>query len=98
MNRQQVERKALRERILKEYGCKCACCGETEPEFLVMDHISGNGAEHCRSIPGGRAYLYEWLEKNGYPKDNYQLLCWNCNQSKGTTSSCVHKRHLVKND
>jgi ribosome-binding ATPase YchF (GTP1/OBG family) len=27
--------------VLKHYGNRCSCCGETEIEFLAIDHVNG---------------------------------------------------------
>jgi hypothetical protein len=84
----------LRLEIIEAYGGKCACCGETIPEFLTVDHIDGRGAEHRRSMKferGGQDF-YKWLKKEGFPKDNYQLLCCNCNIAKGQFRVCPHQR------
>jgi len=35
----------LREAIFNAYGTSCACCGETEPAFLCIDHITGGGRQ-----------------------------------------------------
>jgi hypothetical protein len=79
----------LKQRIINEYGGKCACCGEAEPMFLSIDHINNNGAEHRREI-GSK--IYNWLEKYNYPKDNFQLLCFNCNFGKRVNGgTCPHK-------
>jgi hypothetical protein len=84
-----AENKALREQILREYGGVCVCCGESEPKFLSIDHINNDGAEHRKEVGhGGR--LYRWLRRNGFPKDNYQLLCMNCNFAKGRYGLCPH--------
>ena len=80
----------LRTEVLSEYGGRCICCGENEPKFLAIDHINGNGAEHRRQHGGGRR-TYRWLRKNGFPKDNFQILCHNCNLAKGFYGTCPHR-------
>ncbi len=79
----------LRIDVLREYGGACKCCGESNKAFLSVDHISNNGSSHRREI--GRGGLYPWLRQRGYPKDNFQLLCYNCNFAKRTTGTCPHK-------
>ncbi len=71
----------LRAAMLAAYGGKCACCGETEPKFLELDHIFNDGAEHRRRYGHADA---EWiaLHRAGWPKDRHQLLCSNCNRGK----------------
>lgn len=71
---------------------RCACCGETERDFLVMDHVEGHGNEHRRKTFGriqGGWQFYKWLVKEGFPQ-GFQVLCYNCNASKGKHGKCVH--------
>jgi hypothetical protein len=78
-------------KMIEAYGGKCVCCGETQPKFLTIDHIHGGGAKHVRSVGKGRGHsFYYWLEQQGYPKDDFQLLCWNCNAAKTILSGCPH--------
>lgn len=85
---------------LDAYGRRCACCGETTLAFLTIDHINNDGAEHRRSIVGGGSgsTFIKWLKRNGYPKDNFQVLCFNCNCAKSKTGVCPHEsmRNLVE--
>jgi len=79
--------------IIKEYGGKCACCGEDTIEFLTIDHINNNGAKERKNTKQGTGgKLYRWLIKNNFPKDNYQLLCYNCNCAKGFFGYCPHNK------
>jgi len=69
----------------------CACCGEKHIEFLTVDHIYGDGAEHRRLFKWVSGHsLYNWLRKNNYPP-GYQILCWNCNCAKYYSRVCPHK-------
>jgi hypothetical protein len=81
----------MRLKLIEEYGGKCACCGETEEAFLSIDHISGDGREHRKLIGTGGQAFYLWLKNHGYPKDNFQLLCMNCNFAKGKLGECPHQ-------
>lgn len=72
------------------YGGKCACCGETRIEFLTLDHLNGRKDEPYR-ITGQKAWAR--LKARGWPKDNYQLLCFNCNCAKGVYGRCPHQDH-----
>lgn len=82
----------MRQEVLDAYGRKCTCCGETQEEFLSIDHIDGNGAEHRRElgIKGGGQF-YAWLRRQGFP-DGFQILCMNCNHAKGHYGTCPHKQ------
>lgn len=82
----------LKKTILNHYGNFCACCGETEMDFLSVDHINNNAKEHATA--SGKRYsghrLYATLIKLGYPS-GIQILCFNCNPSKGHKGTCAHK-------
>ncbi len=80
---------ALRQLVLEHYGGHCQCCGETQYEFLVIDHINGGGRSHRRSIPGQS--VYRWLRKNNFP-EGFQVLCHNCNMAKAFYGECPHQR------
>lgn len=72
-------RRANKIKCFDAYGGKCVNCNTCDYRFLTIDHIDGSGAEHRREV--GRD-IYVWLKNNNYPKDNYQLLCYNCNYLK----------------
>lgn len=84
----------LKLELIEEYGGKCACCGEASPEFLTIDHIDGSGAEHRRQIKtmGTGVKFYGWLKARNWPKDNYRLLCFNCNAARHLFKVCPHQR------
>lgn len=63
--------------IVSHYGGKCACCGETKPKFLTLDHTDDDGGL-MRKIHGYGTKLYSWIIKNEFPT-NLQLMCYNCN-------------------
>lgn len=78
----------VRDEVLEEYGGPtCVCCGETQKEFLEIDHVNGDGAAHRREI--GRGNFYSWLKKNNFPP-SFQVLCRNCNGAKGQDGCCPH--------
>lgn len=81
----------LRQQALEAYSKgipKCACCGESEPKFLGIDHIDGGGAEHLRTI--GASNVYYWTRARNYPP-GFQVLCHNCNLAKGFYGQCPHQ-------
>lgn len=83
---------AIKEETIQMYGGKCACCGEDTLEFLTIDHIDETGASERKEIGRGGGYnFYYWLKKRGYPKDNYQVLCFNCNFAKHAYGKCPHQ-------
>lgn len=88
----------LRERVFMAYGgYKCACCGESEPTFLTIDHLHNDGAEMRRNgthSRGGSAF-YQWLRKSGFPA-GFQVLCMNCNIGKHRNGGvCPHQSRKV---
>ena len=85
----------LRAEMLMAYGGHCACCGESEPAFLTLEHLNGDGAAH-RKATGGPAGAWVDLRKRGWPKDGYTLLCWNCNCATRYGTPCPHVVALQK--
>lgn len=71
-------------------GAMCRCCGETRLPLLTLDHVEGDGAEHRRreGISAG-VNTYRRLRCTGYPP-GFQVLCYNCNCSKGYFGECPH--------
>jgi len=89
---QDKHRKALRQAVLAAYGSCCACCGETRQEFLSVDHTNGDGAKHRKELKSrAMAHLYRYLRDQGFPKDRFRLLCYNCNMSRGHYGYCPHE-------
>ncbi len=99
-----IRRKDRKQKIIEEYGGKCNCCGEMEPIFLTIDHINEDGARHREEIAKKKIVrgksrsctgtdFYKWLERNNFPKDNFQLLCMNCNFGKHRNGGiCPHQQ------
>ena len=85
-------RQRAKKEAMSMYGTVCQCCGEYRIEFLTIDHIDGNGAEHRREISaqGGQSF-YIWLRANKYPA-GFQVLCFNCNAAKGYFGACPHDK------
>lgn len=87
-----VRRAKIRQQILDAYGGKCACCSESIPDFLALDHIDGDGKKHRTSLKSVSSYqVYLDVIRQGCPP-SFRLLCHNCNMAiymnKGT---CPHK-------
>ena len=87
--RQRRYRIMCKEETILEYGGRCVCCGEKRFEFLTIEHINQDGAEHRRKI-GGSRMMHSWLKKNNYP-DGYTILCFNCNAASYYYGKCPHK-------
>ena len=84
---------------------KCNECGKDCIEFLCIDHIGDNGADHRREMGVGGDRIYKYVLKNKFP-EGYQVLCNNCNflkeyikiqskpKSKTTYAVAIRKQRL----
>lgn len=89
-NRKVRERQiALRLETIRRLGGRCACCGETETRFLCIDHVKGGGRREYRRL-GGSVPILRAVRREGYPKNKYRILCWNCNAVLGLWGTCPH--------
>ena len=86
--RVRVRYKEQRRLVLQAYGAVCECCGEKHLEFLTVDHINGDGHIHRKTVRGN---IYGFLIKHGFPKQNFRLLCFNCNNARAFYGVCPHK-------
>ena len=80
----------LRDEVFQAYGgYACACCGETEPKFLCIDHVNGGGNLH-RKEKGVRSGIYHWLRRMHFPP-GFRVLCQNCNWGRDQNGGvCPH--------
>lgn len=86
-------RQELRMGAQRAYGGEnpcCACCGENHIEFLEVDHINNDGANHRREV-GDSIQIFRWLRRENYPA-GFQVLCSNCNKAKSIYGICPHQR------
>lgn len=79
-----------RRKVIEHYGGRCECCGVEQYEFLVLDHVNGGGSQHRKGTGMRGAGMIGWIIRNGYP-DDFQVLCWNCNQARGYYGRCPHE-------
>lgn len=84
-----VRRRALKRQVLEAYGMRCTCCGESQYEFLSLDHINDDGNIHRREVGLGTG-IYHWAKKHAFPP-SLQILCYNCNFAKGSHGYCPHQ-------
>ncbi len=86
---------ALRSEMLAAYGGRCACCGESEPIFLDLDHVHNNGNVHRREV-GNNVQVMLQIKSKGWPTDDFQVLCSNCNQGKARNKGiCPHQKNVL---
>lgn len=97
LDKQRQYRKRDRDIVFEAYGGpQCNCCGEKTIEFLTLDHINNDGAEHRRKISNGRgrggggSAMHRWLIRNEFP-EGIQVLCANCQLGKQSNGICPHK-------
>ena len=84
----------MRNETITAYGGGCACCGETEYTFLTVDHINGGGKAHRQEVGRSTAALHRWLRNNGYPKEDFRILCFNCNSGTYLNGGiCPHQKN-----
>jgi hypothetical protein len=88
----------IRAEMIRAYGGRCACCGESNPLFLTIDHIDNDGAEHRRKLGVGRqsgsAVMMD-LYKRKWPQEGFRLLCFNCNCGRQRNGGiCPHEMAL----
>lgn len=83
--------------VFDHYGWVCACCGESNPLFLTIDHIKNDGYMYkwANGDRLGGVHLYQKLVKEKYP-EYVQTLCMNCNFGKRMNNGiCPHKTEMV---
>jgi hypothetical protein len=100
-----LKRFNLKKEVMEHYcggeiHCQCPSgnCKVNDIEFMTIDHIKGDGAEHRKEIRLGKGIkgaggspMYNWLKKNNYP-EGFRVLCYNCNCSLGNIGYCPHNK------
>ena len=69
----------IRAAVLNLLGSSCAACGETEPDFLSVDHVHND-----RKLERSRNSI-TWktdIVRGVSDPSRYQVLCRNCNEAK----------------
>lgn len=82
----------LRATVVAALGGKCVCCGESEFKFLTIDHVGEWGSQHRKSLgrnSNTRKVLQDIINM-GYPRDKFQVLCYNCNNTNAFYGGCPH--------
>jgi len=83
-------------KVFNHYGNHCVCCGESNKEFLTIDHKNNDGAAHKKSMKTKSSYsVINWIIKHNYP-DTFQILCFNCNCAKGIYGICPHQKQITE--
>lgn len=87
-------RAKLRQEFIEVYGGKCTCCGEAEPAFLTLEHVRRDGAKHRALVGDYSDAVLRDLKKRMWPKDDYTILCFNCNRARWVMGRCPHEKKL----
>jgi hypothetical protein len=87
--KKRIYERSVRLEGIQEYGGKCTCCGENVVEFLTLEHVNGRSDEP-KKLTGYKAWAS--LKRQGWPKEGYTVLCFNCNCAKGIYGECPHQR------
>ena len=80
--------------VIKRLGGCCACCGECHPTFMTLDHIHGGGYKQRVKDNFSRTTSYNRVKMEGFPRDKYRILCWNCNAAIGLFGGCPHDQKI----
>lgn len=87
--------KILKKLVYNEYGNKCACCGETIKPFLTIDHINNDGHIHRKKTKNAMMFYLDII-KQGFPKTEYRILCWNCNCGRRFNNGVCPHKHIAE--
>lgn len=79
-----------RRKFLEMYGNKCNCCGESNYEFLTIEHRLGQRGQPRKDT--SREAYKKAIEN--YNPEVYEILCMNCNHAKGRYGYCPHNNKL----
>jgi len=82
-----IRRSKIKIRVLKLLGGKCVCCGLNINFWwvLTVDHIK---PKRSRSIYESTVSFYTDILKGKLNKDDFQVMCQGCNNSKNTGEKC----------
>lgn len=95
----------LRLQMFAHLGDRCACCGESHPYFLTLEHINGDSTKHFYGrkdmLPAGREQSNTYVElrkarKSGWDRTQYEVLCIGCNFAKGHYGQCPHRTGVTR--
>lgn len=82
--------RALKLEMIAAYGGCCSCCGEDAEAFLTLEHLNNDGNAHRARV--GTSNVWVDLKRRGWPRDDYTVLCFNCNLGKRCNGGvCPHQ-------
>lgn len=84
-----ARRRSRRRIVIAGYGNACECCGESQYDFLTIDHVNNNGSEE-RAAGMTQETLYKHIIESRFPQ-TYRVLCYNCNCGRARLGVCPHE-------
>lgn len=81
----------LRHETLIAYGHRCVCCGEESAAFLTIEHLKKGQWQGKRPRSSKGTDLYRSLKKQGWPTNEYAVLCFSCNWVTRHNEPCPHR-------
>lgn len=77
--------------FFSHYGYSCVCCGESNKDFLSIEHLNNDGAAHRKRLRArSPQHAIIDIRRAGWPK-GYATLCFNCNMGKARMGgTCPH--------
>lgn len=88
-------RAKLKEELFAAYTDYCNCCGEKERAFLTLEHSNRDGKHHRLTVGHTLARQIVDLRKRGWPKEGYEILCFNCNRASWELGVCPHRQRKI---
>jgi hypothetical protein len=85
--------KILKMEFLIAYGGRCICCGESKMDLLTVEHVKFKG---YKLIYEQTNTLIRKLKDLGWPKEGYEIKCYNCNLSTKYGTPCAHDTEKYK--
>lgn len=79
---QKAYRVRIREAVLTILGGECVECGFDDKRALHVDHINGGGNQERKELKSVTKYYKKIISSVTEEKEEYQLLCANCNMIK----------------
>ena len=88
---------ALRQKVLAAFGSRCEKCGFDDWRALQIDHVRSNGYVERKKLKTLGLYRRVLGMTERERKQEYQLLCANCNVIKKYVRNEVRGRNGISN-
>lgn len=85
---------AKRKELVDFLGGHCKHCSNSDIRVLQVDHVHGGGIQESKRYSHNRRQFNNDILNGVLPKENYQILCANCNWIKRfTNKECKPKNN-----